>query len=151
MRSHRVSWGHWRSQVVMMMTSFPNYYVINDFIVRTSFLGQMDWNSVQNDIFGKIIKPIVILSQNPWLLTSLPVPKSLPVSTKFSKWRLPVFWPRVTSNDLGWPWMTFYWNKAFNCFTLSTITTMFVAKSYILVFDLNGRILRNRHMMRSNW
>ena len=60
LRSHRVSWGHWRSQVVMVMTSFPNYYVINDFIDRTSFLGQMDWNSVQNDIFAKIIKPIVI-------------------------------------------------------------------------------------------
>ena len=60
LRSHRVSWGHWRSQVVMVMTSFPNYYVINDFIDRTSFLGQMNWNSAQNDIFAKIITSIVI-------------------------------------------------------------------------------------------
>ena len=60
MRSNMVIWGHWRSQLVMVMTSFPNYYVINDFIDRTSFLGQMDWNSAQNDIFAKVIKPIVI-------------------------------------------------------------------------------------------
>ena len=46
MRSHTVSWRHWRSQVVTLMTSFPNYYVINDHIDRTSFLSQMDRNSV---------------------------------------------------------------------------------------------------------
>ena len=52
LRSHRVSWGHWRSQVVMSMTSFPNYYVISDLCDRTSFLGQIVWNSIWNDILA---------------------------------------------------------------------------------------------------
>ena len=51
-RSNRVSWGHWRSQVVMSMTSFPNYYVISDLCDRTSFLGQIVWNSIWNDILA---------------------------------------------------------------------------------------------------
>ena len=106
--SSQVSWGHWRSHVVMPMTSFPNYYVSTDFYDRTSFLGEMDWNSVWNDIFAWIIKQYVILSQNPWLLMSLPVPKSLPLSGKFSKRRQLVFWPLVTSNDISWPWLTFF-------------------------------------------
>ena len=42
----------WRLQVVMSMTSFPNYYVITDLCDRTSFLGQMDWNSVWNGILA---------------------------------------------------------------------------------------------------
>ena len=51
-RSNQVSWDHWRSQVVMSMTSFPNYYVISDLCDRTSFLGQIVWNSIWNDILA---------------------------------------------------------------------------------------------------
>ena len=86
----------------MAMTSFPNYYVINDFIDRTSFLGQMDWNPVQNDI-RENYQTNCHLKPKSMTFDVTSGPKITSGICKILKVKTIGF---LTSNDLKQPWLT---------------------------------------------
>ena len=108
MRSHRVNRGHWRSQLVMLMTSFPNYYVINDFIDRTSLSCSNGLKFSLKWYFCANYQTNCHLKSKSMTFDVTFGPKITSGICKFSKWWQSVFWPRVTSNDLGWPCLAFY-------------------------------------------